>query len=56
MSAKSCKIVTKEMIKHLNEIALWNNTKKSEKQTALNNVIEKLQHNELIFITEIYLK
>jgi len=35
---------------------MWNNTKKAEKQLAVNDILKKLSRNEIAYIGEIFLK
>lgn len=44
------------MIKNLNDVMLWNNSKKNEKQRILTDIIQVIQKSELTYIGEIYLK
>ncbi|CDW74715.1 UNKNOWN [Stylonychia lemnae] len=53
---KTCKIMNRELVDHLNDVAFWNNSKKSEKQQELQRFVSKVQQGELGYLIEIYLK
>ena len=49
-----CKVRT--VLNQISEIMMWNNNKKSEKQAAVNKILNALATQEIAYIAEVYLK